>query len=376
MKNSPFIYGVTVTRKSFTNRENEIKKLTDNLLGGINTMIISPRRWGKSSLVEKVADLIKSKNPRIKVVILDLFAVNTEEEFMEKFATEVLKASSSKWEEWVKNAKRFFKNIVPKIQISVDPVNNFTISFDWQEIRQHGNEILNLPEAIAKQKKIRMIICLDEFQSIAGFRNYENFEKKLRSVWQRQKDVTYCIYGSKRHMMSEIFDNPSKPFYRFGDIIMLPKIEREKWISFICDSFAGSDKVISNENAGLIADLMQCHSWYVQQLSHYTWNNTQKQASKSEIDKALNELKSANLPLYQRDAESLSPTQLNLLKAVAHGELQLTSVSVMNEFRLGTPHNVSKNKEILINLDIIEKSGNSYVFLDPVFELWFRESFT
>ena len=376
MKNSPFIYGVTVTRKSFTNRENEIKKLTDNLLGGINTMIISPRRWGKSSLVEKVADLIESKNPRIKVVILDLFAVNTEEEFMEKFATEVIKASSSKWEEWVKNAKKFFKNIVPKIQISVDPVNSFTISFDWQEIRQHGNEILNLPEAIAKQKKIRMIICLDEFQSIAGFRDCETFEKKLRSVWQRQKNVTYCIYGSKRHMMSEIFDNPSKPFYRFGDIIMLPKIERGKWISFICDSFADTDKVISKENAGLIADLMQCHSWYVQQLSHYTWNNTQKQASKSEIDKALNELKSANLPLYQRDTESLSPTQLNLLKAVAHGELQLTSVSVMNEFRLGTPHNVSKNKEILINLDIIEKSGNSYMFLDPVFELWFRESFT
>ena len=195
MKNSPFIYGVTVTRKSFTNRENEIKKLTDNLLGGINTMIISPRRWGKSSLVEKVTDLIKSKNPGIKVVILDLFAVNTEQEFMEKFATEVLKASSSKWEEWIKNAKRFLKNIVPKIQISVDPVNNFTISFDWQEIRQFGNEILNLPEAIAKQKKIRMIICLDEFQSIAGFRDYENFEKKLRSAWQRQKNVTYCIYG-------------------------------------------------------------------------------------------------------------------------------------------------------------------------------------
>jgi hypothetical protein len=295
---------------------------------------------------------------------------------MEKFATEVLKASSSKWEEWVKNAKKFLKNIVPKIQISSDPVNSFTISFDWQEIRLHSNEILNLPEAIAKQKKIRMIICLDEFQSIAGFRDYETFEKKLRSVWQRQKDVTYCIYGSKRHTMSEIFDNPSKPFYRFGDIIMLPKIERGKWISFICDSFADTDKVISNENAGLIADLMQCHSWYVQQLSHYTWNNTQKQASKSEINKALNELKSANLPLYQRDTESLSPTQLNLLKAVAHGELQLTSVSVMNEFRLGTPHNVSKNKEILINLDIIEKSGDSYMFLDPVFELWFRESFT
>lgn len=375
MRNSPFIYGSTVSERSFTNREKEVNKLTNNLLGGINTMIISPRRWGKSSLVERVTNSIRTKHSDIRIVIIDLFSVNSEEEFMEKFAGDVLKASSSKWQEWIKSSRKLFKNLIPKIQVSVDPLNSFSISFDWEEIRKHGDEILNLPEMVSRQKKIKMIVCLDEFQVIANFPGYEEFERRLRAVWQRHKAVTYCIYGSQRHMMSEIFNNPSKPFYRFGDIIMLPKIERESWISFICGSFRETGKVISKEEAGMIADLMKCHPWYVQQLSHYTWNMTLKSATKTDIIRSLNELINANMPLYQRETEILSSTQLNLLKAVAHGETQLTSARVMNDYRLGTPRNVSKNKTILINDDVIGASGGTYFFLDPAFELWFRKSF-
>lgn len=338
-------------------------------------MIISPRRWGKSSLVERVTNSIRTKHSDVRIVIIDLFSVNSEEEFMEKFAGEVLKASSSKWQDWIKSSKKLFKNLIPKIQVSVDPLNSFSISFDWEEIRKHGDEILNLPEMVSRQKKIKMIVCLDEFQVIANFPGYEEFERRLRAVWQRHKAVTYCIYGSQRHMMSEIFNNPSKPFYRFGDIIMLPKIERESWISFICGSFRETGKVISKEEAGMIADLMKCHPWYVQQLSHYTWNMTLKSATKTDIIRSLNELINANMPLYQRETEILSSTQLNLLKAVAHGETQLTSARVMNDYRLGTPRNVSKNKTILINDDILGASGGTYFFLDPAFELWFRKSF-
>jgi hypothetical protein len=375
MKNSPFNYGSTVSMQSFTDRENEIRKLIDNLTGGINTMIISPRRWGKSSLVERVTDEIKADNPKVKIAMIDMFTVNKEEEFLEKFASEILKASSSKWQDWVKNSKKFFKTIIPKIQFGVEQSDAFSISFDWTEMRQHADEILNLPETIAVQKGIKMIVCLDEFQAISGFPGYENFEKRLRAVWQRQKEVTYCIYGSKRHMMTEIFNNSSKPFYRFGDIIMLQKIARERWISFICDSFSETGKVIDTEVAGGISDLMQCHSWYVQQLSHYTWNLTNKKATNKEVFQALNELISANMPLYQKEMEILSSTQLNLLKAVAKGEKQLTSGRVMQEYRLGTPRNVSKNKLMLVNNDIIGEEDGSFCFMDPAFELWFRKSF-
>ncbi len=373
MKRSPFIYGNTVSSESFTNREDEIKKLYSNLVHGINTSIISPRRWGKSSLVEKVIFDINKNEVNYKTVIIDLFSVSSEEEFLETFAREIIKASSSKFEDWINSSKYFFKNLIPQISIGVDPTTDFSLSFNWNEIKKHSAEILNLPEIIANKKSINFIICLDEFQNLARFTDYKNFEKKMRSVWQRHKNVTYCLYGSKRHMMSEIFDNPSKPFYRFGDIMILSKIKTEKWTNFIVTSFKNTGKSISENLATSIPQLMENHSWYVQQLSHYTWNNTNKIATQLDIDDALNELLQANSPLYQKQIEIISTTQLNLLKAILNKEEQFTSTQVMDKYRLGTPNNVSKNKTKLINDDIIQDFEGLLEFVDPAFKIWFNK---
>ncbi|MCE3279116.1 MAG: ATPase [Bacteroidetes bacterium] len=374
MKDSPFIYGSTVSRHSFTNREKETEKIKSNLLNGINTMLISPRRWGKSSLIEKVILDINRKDKKVKTVVIDLFSVSSEQEFLEMFAREVLKASSTKWQEWIKTGKDIFKQLIPKFSMGFEETD-FSLSFDWKELKKHSQEVLDLPELISKKKGIRFIICLDEFQNLSNFDSYPEFEKKMRACWQRHHSVTYCMYGSKRHMMTDIFNNPAKPFYRFGDIILLQKIEAGKWIKFICKSFTSSGKQISEEDAARIPKLMKNHSWYVQQLSHYTWNLTQKKASAQEITTALNELIRANSPLYQKEIESLSNTQINLLKAVAKGETRFTSTVVMQQYALGTPNNVSKNKIVLINNDLIHEVNAEYEFLDPAFELWFKKQF-
>lgn len=375
MKDSPFIYGTIVSIQSFTNREAESAKLQSNLLNGINTTIISPRRWGKSSLVEKVITDINKKDKKTKTVIIDLFSVSSEEEFLEQFAREVIKASSSKWQEWMSSGKEFFKKLIPKLSLGIDPTTDFSLSFDWHELKKNSDEVLNLPETIAKKRGIKFIICLDEFQNLSSFNDYLFFEKKLRACWQRHKSVTYCLYGSKRHMMTDIFNNPSKPFYRFGDIMLLQKIETKKWVSFICKSFAATDKQIDENTAGIIPLVMKNHSWYVQQLAHYAWNVTHKRATTTEINTALKELINANTPLYQKETESISHTQLNLLKAVAKDETQFTSTAVMNKHQLGTPRNVSKNKTVLINNDIIHEINNKFEFVDPAFELWFKKQF-
>jgi hypothetical protein len=375
MKDSPFIYGTTVSNHSFTNREAESAKLQSNLLNGINTTIISPRRWGKSSLVEKVIDDINKKNKKTKTVIIDLFSVGSEEEFLETFAREVIKASSSKWEDWMSSGRDLFKKLIPKISIGIDPTTDFSLSFDWEELKKNSDEVLNLPETIANVKGVKFIICLDEFQNLASFNDYQNFEKKLRAYWQRHKSVTYCLYGSKRHMMTDIFNNPAKPFYRFGDIMLLQKIETKKWVTFICTSFADSGKQIDEKTAEMIPLLMKNHSWYVQQLAHYSWNLSHKKATLAEVNTALKELINANSPLYQKETESISHTQLNLLKAVAKGETQFTSAAVMQKHMLGTPRNVSKNKTILINSDIIHEVNGMFEFVDPAFELWFKKQY-
>lgn len=375
MKGSPFIYGSTVSNHSFTDRESDIAKLQSNLLNGINTTIISPRRWGKSSLVEKVTKSIAEKEKKTHCVIIDLFSVSSEEEFLETFAREVIKASSTKWEEWMSSGKDFFHRLIPKLSIGIDPTTDFSLSFDWVELKKNSDEVLNLPETIAEKKGIKFIVCLDEFQNLASFKDFLSFEKKLRAFWQRHKSVTYCLYGSKRHMMTDIFNNPAKPFYRFGDIMILQKIEAERWIHFICKGFEDTGKSIQMETAGIIPRLMKNHSWYVQQLAHYTWNLTQNTATETEIETALIELINANTPLYQKETENISYTQLNLLKAVAKGETQFTSTAVMQKHLLGTPRNVSKNKTLLINNDIIHEVNSMFEFVDPAFELWFKKQF-
>lgn len=375
MQESPFIYGTTVSKHAFTDREIESIKLQSNLLNGINTTIISPRRWGKSSLVEKVIADINKKNKTTKTVCIDLFAVDSEEEFLETFAREIIKASSSKWEDWLSTGREFFQKLIPKLSVGVDPNSDFSLSFDWKELKKNSDEVLNLPETIANSKKIKFIICLDEFQNLASFKDNLSFEKKMRAYWQRHKLVTYCLYGSKRHMMTDIFNNPSKPFYRFGDIMILQKIEKQKWVQFICDGFVATNKHIDEKIAERIPSLMKNHSWYVQQLSHYIWNLTDYEATIAEFNTGLNELINANYPLYQKDVESISQTQLNLLKAVAKSETQFTSTMVMQKYALGTPRNVSKNKSILINADIIHEIDGKYEFVDPAFELWFNKNY-
>ena len=124
----PFVFGVATSGDNFTDREKETQRLLLNFAHGVNTVLISPRRWGKTSLVKKVAQL--SQDNKRKVVYIDIFSCRTENEFYRLFATSILKQTSSKWEEWIENTKQFLSHINPKISIGADPMNDFSISFE------------------------------------------------------------------------------------------------------------------------------------------------------------------------------------------------------------------------------------------------------
>lgn len=374
-KLSPFSFGHIVNLQSFTNRENDLEKLKKNLISGINTIIISPRRWGKSSLVAKTIQEINKENPNYKTVKIDLFSANSEQEFLEIFAREVIKAGSEKWEEWVNDARQIFKNIVPKISIGIQPDSDFSLTFDWEETQKHALEILNLAELLAEKKGVKFVICIDEFQNLAQYPHYEALEKKMRSVWQQQKNVVYCLYGSKRHMMTDIFNKPSKPFYRFGDLFLLQKIKQEKWIKFIIENFQKTKKEISENQAKDIAELMKNHSWYVQQFSYYIWSETDQIVSDEIFQNALERLIQSNTPLFQQIVEELSITQINLIKAIVKGEKQLSAKATLDKYQLGTSANVIRNKKILLQKDLIHKENGLYELLDPVFELWVKKTY-
>ena len=375
MLESPFQYGKLAAGSTFVNRVREKQELKSNLYSGINTMLISPRRWGKSSLVKEAMKELVEERPDVRVCFLDVFTVRSEEEFYQLFAKEVIKATSNSWETWISNATEFLKTLSPKISIGVDPMTDFSIGLEYHRVKENERELLELPEKIACSKGIKIIVCIDEFQSLAGLKNYGHLEGEMRSVGQHHQKVSYCLYGSKRHMMIEIFNSSSKPFYRFGQLMFLQKIDETEWIKFIMNSFRRTGKEISTEDAGLIVEKVKSHSWYVQQLSHFVWSATRKAVTVEIVDKAFSQIVNTNLPLYVAECEALSITQLNLLIAIAKGESVLTGATTMSKYKLGTPQNVSKNKIVLEQKDILDKTVEGFYFLDPVFEFWFKSEY-
>lgn len=123
--------------------------------------MVSPRRWGKSSLVKRVSQDVNGRN--LKIIQLDLLGLQDEAEFYKVLATATIKGTSNKLEEWLQTAKDFFRQVTPKISVGPDPHQDFEISFDWNELERNYQEILNLPEKIAEEKGIRIVVCIDEF---------------------------------------------------------------------------------------------------------------------------------------------------------------------------------------------------------------------
>ena len=368
----PFVFGVATSGDNFTDREKETQRLLLNFTHGVNTILISPRRWGKTSLVKKVAQLAQTKTR--KIVYLDIFSCRTESEFYRLFATSVLKQTSSKWDEWVENTKQFLAHINPKISIGTDPMNDFSISFEYSMQDNAGNDILQLPEKIAIEKGIQIVICIDEFQQISDFEDSKTFQKKLRTVWQLQQHVSYCLFGSKKHLMNELFEKKNLPFYKFGDAIYLTKIETKYWIEYICKRFENTGKHISPELAKEICRLVDNHSSYVQQLAWLLWIRTTDIATEEQLTHALEDLLDQNNILFQSETENLSAYQMNFLKAVIDGiHSKFSSKESILKYNLGTSANIVRLKSALLQKELIETDGKEIILADPVFGVWFKK---
>ena len=323
--------------------------------------------------MKKVAAGLQSRTT--KVIQLDLLGIRNEEGVYKLLAAETIKATSDKLTEWIQTGKEFLKHITPKISVGTDPLNDFEISFEWKELEKHYKEILNLPQKIAEKKKLHLIICIDEFQNCGSFKEPLLFQKRLRTEWQHHNKVTYCLCGSRQYMMSALFEKQSMPFYKFGDVIYLPKIERGEWILYIRRQFAATKKNITEHLANIIAAVVEDHSYYVQQLSYLVWATTAKTVTKEIIRAAVETLLAQNAILYTRDTEELTNVQHNFLKALASGiHKGLSSYEVMQGYRLGTSANVQKIKKALLQKELIADGSGTIDFIDPVYQLWFQKN--
>lgn len=366
-----FIYGMSVEGKNFTDRELETKRLQLNFENGMNSILISPRRIGKTSLVKKVKSLTEGKD-RI-VVFMDIYKCRSEYEFYEKFASSVIQATSTKMDQMVRTAKEFIMSITPKITYSPDPGTEYTLSLGITPKTNTPEEILDLPERIAQKKGIQMVVCIDEFQQIGEMPDSLTIQKTIRSVWQHHRNVCYCLFGSKQHLMNNLFYSRKMPFYQFGDMFFLKKIPTEKWVPFITSRFKDAGKQISEKLAERICQTVDNYSSYVQQLAWNVLVVSDSIVTEQTFQEGLEATFAQVTPFFVELTANLTTYQMNLLRAICSGfHEDFGKKEVTSQYDLGSRSNLVKLKKALIEREIIEQTEDGLFISDPLFERWFK----
>lgn len=371
---NPFIFGEIIEEPNFVNRTAELDQLVRDLADGQKVFLLSPRRFGKSSLVALA--LLKLKKRHIRTVSLTVSSYSSYAQFLEKFAEKVLRAAGP-WDrvkDWV---TRFGRSVKPDIHYDMSS-GHVSVSlgkgaaFDPAPI---APEVFAMPGELARNAGFRMAICLDEFQQISEF-NGGSVENAIRNQVQEQREVGYVFAGSQPSLMKEML-SARRPFHKAGPQMFLDKIPAADWQEFIGRHLRRRGRKLDPEGMQAILAAADLIPYDVQRIAHELWDYAELKdkadLGASDVQAVIDTLVGSQSTYYELLWEQLSAGQRAVLQALAQrGPAEIYAHAIRGEFRLGPASTVQKALQSLDAKDILDRYKDAYFFLDPLFPRWIR----
>jgi AAA+ ATPase superfamily predicted ATPase len=374
MKN-PFVYGEVVTGKDFADREIEMENLIRDMKAGQTIFLISPRRYGKTSLIMNALD--KLREERFYTAYIDLFKVSSLKGLLELYAEVISRAAETKIGRFNRLVREFFPNIHPKVVISTDGSPTIEIDYDVKEKRAGKlfDEVYEAPQRIATKRDRNFIVVLDEFQEIANL-NGEMVEKGMRACFQHHDRVGYLFAGSRRHIIAEMVSDKRRAFYNMGKIMPLDKIPGEEFKAFLEDKFSRTGFSLEAGVLDGILDVTENYPYNVQFLCHELWNRCldRRKVSVDDITRTMNKILDGQSAVYVTIWNTIPRHQKRLLIAIASsGGENIFSVDYMRANDLGAASSVQTSLTLLMKKEIIEREDKAYYITDVFFKEWIRK---
>ncbi len=372
---NPFNYGTTVSGKSFANRKQEFKEIIADIKSGQNLFIYSPRRYGKTSLIKII--LKKLKKEGFASIYLDFYQIYSKERFINLYSRAIANETSSKLEKIIDFFKRNVKNVIPKIGIdeSGKPILELEYSSQKRNISLLLEDVYNLPQKLAVEKKRKVVVVFDEFQEIMNL-NGEQFEKELRANIQHHEKISYVFMGSKTHILLNMFNDKNRAFYKIGKMFYLNKLSQNDLVNFILKRFREGSYTVNLEIAEDICSFTKNHSYYTQMLCHEIWEicSDSKKVEQKHLDIAGDRIIENQSELYLRIWDNLSIHQKKLLVSLINsGGESILSKEYREINKLSGASTVNKSIQALIGKDIVEKNKGIYEVPDLFFARWLKK---
>jgi len=365
-KMNPFKYGSVVSDPYFIDRENEVEDLSRSIKGGANIILYSPRRYGKTSLIKRVGEKVREDG--MTVLYLDLFKVNSREQFLSLYYQTVLEGIAG-WEKSLKTISSFLKSVRPLITMNQDGTPSVWLDIPPQNKTQSFSEIVNLPEKLAGKQ--RWVIIIDEFQEIENFGG-ESFEKELRAVIQHHQHVSYILMGSRKHLLLGMVTRKNRAFYNFGKLVYLDKIPAEYWRIHLKKSFDQQMLPCKDEIIESLIQTAENIPYYVQYLAFELLECSVYSGSPddSTLQMAISRIMVNQQDYFQTLWESLSTTQQKTLKGLVVHDKFVFSKEFLNQHKIHTTSGVQRSIEVLMRRGIIDKQNEIFNFEDPFLKKW------
>ena len=276
----------------------------------------------------------------------------------------------------LETAKSFFGSLAPSVTIDEEgkPVLTFGIN-RHAEVGPALDEVLETPAKIAAKSKLNVVVVFDEFQQILEYGS-DDVERKLRSVIQNHRHVSYIFLGSRRHLIQKMIMDRSRPLYRSGGHYPLGPIAEEHWQPFIRKRFNDADKVISKQLIHDLCELTHGHPFYTQHLCHALWELCEPRAEVTEkmIQSAVRLLLERENYAYTTLWESLTTPQKRFLTGLAaeSAGVKVFAGEFVRRYGLGSASNVQRAVGVLLERDIVDRDNGSFLITDRFFRLWIR----
>jgi len=373
---NPFIYGEIVPGDAFADREQELDRLVADLSSAQKVFLISPRRYGKSSLVRRALNLL-SRHGALTVE-LTISSYSSYVAFLEGYAR-ALATVETKWQrarDWLIDAVTTTR---PELRYEPEGPGpgRFSVAFPAvrtaRDINRLANEIFGLPGRLAADRKRTVVVALDEFQAIDAFDGGE-VEHALRAAAQQQRQVGYVFAGSEPSLMEKMI-GPRRPFYKAGPVMRLEKIAPAVFADFIESRFSRSGIRAEPGLGAAIVDLAGNLPYDVQRLAHETWDEVRaaggRKAGLDQLHATLTRLLAEQDTLFEAVWQRLTLAQRAVLRAVVlQGGRELLSAETRTRHRLGGPSSIQASLAALMKQDLLLKEGQQYVVVDSLLREW------
>jgi AAA+ ATPase superfamily predicted ATPase len=372
---NPFRYGQIASGEYFADRERETEQLVADALAGQNTVIISPRRYGKTSVALRARDRLVRR--KALVAYADLFRATSKQRLIDELGTALYRGLGSAMDRGRATALDLFRllPLQPKLTTGKDgtPAVEFSPLVLPQDQDRAIEQLLMLPQSFAAERKRRVVVMLDEFQEVVGVD--AQLPALLRSVIQTQQDVAYVFLGSQQHLMTQVFTDRNQPLYRSARPLALGPIaapELRRYIRARCES---TEVWIEDAAIEHVLEITAGHPHDTQELCHFVWEVGARDhvlVTSSVVDEALRRVIAAEDAHYTTLWDSLTRPQRLLVLALAHEPgkgMYAEAYRLRNQ--LGSVGTVQKSLRVLLRRDVVTGSSvHGYSVPDAFLRAW------